>query len=220
MARRKGGGLGQRGSRQDSAYKRAKAEGYAGRAVYKLQELDKRFRLLSRGRRVLDLGCWPGSWMQFAAERVGEDGRVVGIDLTDVELALPSWCRTFVADVNDIDPVELRDALGPFDVVISDMAPNTSGDVGTDRLRSEMLFSRALEIATIVLRPGGHFAAKVFQGGGFPALITDVRNAFSECKPLHTKATRHGSPEQYIIGRGLKKPVVPDADPSTEPAEP
>lgn len=205
MGRKKGGSLGERGARQDAAYKRAKAEGYAGRAVYKLQELDKRFKLLGAGKRVLDLGCWPGSWMQYAAERVGEQGRIVGIDLAELELALPGWCKSYVADVDAIDVAQLRDAHGPFDLVLSDMAPKTSGDAGTDRLRSEMLFARALEIATVVLRPGGHFAAKVFQGGGFPQLLSAVRAAFSECKPLHTKATRTGSPEHYIVGRGLKK---------------
>ena len=203
MAKRKG--LGDRGRRHDAAYQRAKSEGYAARAVYKLEELDKKFRLLGTGKRVLDLGCWPGSWMQYAAEKVGDEGRVIGIDLVEVELGLPGWCKSYVADVDEIDPVELRDKLGPFDLVLSDMAPKTSGDVATDRLRSELLFSRALEIAMVVLRPGGHFAAKVFQGGGFPGLIADVRAAFSECKPLHTKATRSGSPEHYIVGRGLKK---------------
>ena len=210
--RRGGGGLGDRGARQDSAYKRAKAEGYAGRAVYKLQEIDKRFRLLARGRRVLDLGCWPGSWMQYTAGRVGEDGRVVGLDLREVEIALPSTCKSFVGDVDEVDPKALLEKFGVFDVVLSDMAPNTSGDSGTDRLRSEMLFSRALYIATVVLRPGGHFAAKVFQGGGFPQLLKDVRAAFSECKPLHTKGTRTGSPEHYIVGRGLRRTVDPDAE--------
>lgn len=215
MGRRKGGGLGERDSRHDAAYKRAKAEGFAGRAVYKLQELDKRFKLLGRGKRVLDLGCWPGSWMQFAADKVGEEGRVFGIDLREVELALPAWCKSTVADVDEFDPAELLDAVGSFDVVLSDMAPKTSGDAGTDRLRSEMLFSRALEIATVVLRPGGHFAAKVFQGGGFPQLLKDVRSSFAECRPLHTKATRTGSPEHYIVGRGRK--VSPNAAPPRAP---
>ena len=202
MARRKG--LGDRGARQDAVYRRAKQEGFAARAVYKLQEIDQRFKLLAPGKRVLDLGCWPGSWMQYIAGRVGEEGRVVGIDLREVELALPPWCRTYAADVDELSPEQLAAEAGPFDVVLSDMAPKTCGDAGTDRMRSEMLFSRALEIATVVLRPGGHFAAKVFQGGGFPKLLVDVRAAFAECKPLHTKATRTGSAEHYIVGRGFR----------------
>ena len=201
MARRP---LKDRRARHDAAYRQAKSEGFAARAVYKLQELDKKFRLLGKGRRVLDLGCWPGSWMQHAAERVGEEGLVVGIDLAEVELALPSWCHAFVADVYEIDLDALTRKFGPFDVVISDMAPKTIGDRATDQLRSEALCERAVEIAEVVLRPGGHFAAKVFQGGGFPDLLKRVRGSFSECKPFHTKATRVGSAEQYIVGRGRK----------------
>lgn len=193
-----------RRARHDAAYRQAKSEGFAARAVYKLQELDKKFRLLGKGRRVLDLGCWPGSWMQHAAERVGEEGLVVGIDLAEVELGLPAWCHPFVADVYEIDAAVLADKFGAFDVVISDMAPKTIGDRSTDQMRSEALCERAIEIAEVVLRPGGHFAAKVFQGGGFPGLLARVRGGFSECKPFHTKASRAGSSEQYIVGRGRK----------------
>lgn len=202
-----------RSARHDAAYRRAKDEGFAGRAVYKLQELDKRFRLIAKGKRVLDLGCWPGSWMQYVSERVGEDGLVVGIDLRPVEVPLPSWCHPFVADVEEIDPADLLARFGPFDVVLSDMAPHTSGDRGTDRFRSEALFERALLLATAVLRPGGHFAAKVFQGGAFPQLISAVRERFSECKPFHTRETRVGSPEQYIVGRGRKGSAADAPDP-------
>src|SRR5690606_15190938 len=96
--------LGDKSARHDAAYRRAKQEGFAARAVYKLEELDRRFHLLAPGRRVLDLGCWPGSWMQYAGQRVGEEGLVVGIDLRPVELALPPWCEAFVADVETLDP--------------------------------------------------------------------------------------------------------------------
>lgn len=196
--------LGDRGARHDAAYRRAKQEGFAARAVYKLEELDRRFKLLGSGRRVLDLGCWPGSWMQYAAKRVGEDGLVIGIDLRPVELALPSWCEAFVGDVDELDPRTLVERFGPFDVVLSDMAPRTIGDSTTDRLRSEALFERALEIAEVVLRPGGHFAGKVFQGGGFTQLIARMREAFSQSKPFHTKATRTGSAEHYLVGQGRR----------------
>ncbi len=201
--------LNDRSARRDAAYRRAKQEGFAARAVYKLQELDRRFKLLGPGRKVLDLGCWPGSWMQYAADRVGEEGSVIGIDLQEVELALPSWCQSFEADVDELSPQMLLERFGPFDVVISDMAPKTIGDATTDRLRSEALLERALTIASIVLRPGGHFAGKVFQGGGFPQLIAQVREVFSICKPFHTKATRAGSSEHYLVGQG-RRGTVPD----------
>lgn len=193
-----------RSARRDAAYRRAKQEGFAARAVYKLQELDRRFKLLGPGRRVLDLGCWPGSWMQHAADRVGEEGHVIGLDLRPVELALPPWCEAFVADVDELSPADLLDRFGPFDVVLSDMAPKTIGDATTDRMRSEALFERALFIATAVLRPGGHFAGKVFQGGGFPQLLTLMRAVFSQSKPFHTKATRAGSAEHYLVGQGRR----------------
>lgn len=201
MARRK---LSDRRARHDAAYRRAKESGFAARAIFKLQEIDKRFRLLGSGRRVLDLGCWPGSWMQYAAERVGDEGVVVGIDLKPVELALPPWVHTFVADVDEIDPAPLVERFGDFDVVLSDMAPQTTGDRATDVYRSEALAHRALDIARVVLRPGGHLAVKVFQGGGFSELLADFRSAFQTCKPFHAGATRAGSREQYLVAHGLK----------------
>lgn len=218
MAGKRGrGGLGDKRARHDAAYRRAQQEGFAARSVYKLEELDKRFRLLGPGKRVLDLGCWPGSWCQYIARRVGPEGLVIGIDLAPVELALPAQVRTYVADVEAIDVAALREKAGPFDVVVSDMAPKTMGDPTTDRYRSEALFERALQIACAVLRPGGHFAAKVLQGGGFPSLLTQVRAAFAQCKPLHTKGTRTGSAEHYIVGRGLRGSVASAAQASSGP---
>jgi len=198
------GKLSDRRARHDAAYRKAKDSGYAARAVFKLEEIDQRFRILARGRRVLDLGCWPGSWMQYAAQRVGEDGWVVGIDKRPIELALPAWTTAFAGDVFELDPQSLVQQFGPFDVVVSDMAPKTCGDRATDQFRSEELTRRALDIAVAVLRPGGHFAAKVFQGGGFGALMQEVRTAFAEAKSFHASATRAGSREQYLVGRGLK----------------
>ncbi len=196
------GKLDDRSSRQDGAYRAAKASGFAARAVFKLQEIDRRFHLLAPGRRVLDLGSWPGSWMQYSAQRVGESGLVVGFDLRPSELALPSWVHSRIADVMTLDCDALLAEFGHFDVVLSDMAPHTTGDRLSDQYRSEQLCERALEIARVTLRRGGHFVAKVFQGGGFPALIGSVRAAFLESKPVHAEATRAGSREQYLVGRG------------------
>jgi 23S rRNA (uridine2552-2'-O)-methyltransferase len=196
--------LSDRRARHDAAYRRAKESGFAARAVFKLEEIDRRFRLLGAGRRVLDLGCWPGSWLQYAAERVGDEGLVVGIDLKPVELALPLWVHSYVADVEELDPRPLVEHFGDFDVVLSDMAPQTTGDRASDVYRSETLARRALDIARVVLRPGGHLAVKVFQGGGFAVLVADFRSAFQTCKPFQAGATRAGSREQYLIARGLK----------------
>jgi 23S rRNA (uridine2552-2'-O)-methyltransferase len=207
MARRRKG-LGDRRARHDAAYQRAKDSGFAARAIYKLEELDRRFKLLGAGRRVIDLGCWPGSWLQYAAERVGDEGLVVGIDLREVELALPAWVHTFVADVETLDPSPLVDRWGRFDVLLSDMAPHTTGDRVTDVFRSEALAQRALEIAQLVLRPGGHIAVKVFQGGGFADLITRFKTTFAELKPFHAKSSRSSSTEQYLVGRGMRASTV------------
>ncbi len=196
------GKLSHHAERHDLHYRRAKREHYGSRAVYKLEELDRTFRLIKSGMRVLDLGCWPGSWLQYLAERVGDSGRVVGVDLRPVEIALPQWVTTIVGDAESMQPDELD---GPYDVVLSDMAPHTSGDKHTDQWRSEELFLRALQLANQLLRPGGHFAGKVFQGGRFPHLIAATRQRFQEVKPFHTKATRIQSREQYLVGRGMKQ---------------
>jgi len=200
----KRGKLDQRDARHDGAFQRARAAGFAARAVFKLQEIDQRFHLLSPGKRVLDLGCWPGSWMQYAAERVGATGLVVGFDLRECEIALPSWVHPRRGDVNTLDAAALLAELGHFDVLLSDMAPHTTGDRLSDQYHSEQLCDRALDIATVTLRRGGHFVAKVFQGGGFPQLIAKMRSVFGEVKPVHAEASRAGSREQYLVGRGLK----------------
>jgi len=203
MARSK---LSDRRARHDAAYRKAKDDLYAARAVYKLEEIDRRFKLVGAGRRVLDLGCWPGSWLQYASRRVGNDGLVVGIDLRPVEISLPSNVETLQADLETLDVDMLVKRWPPFDVVLSDMAPHTTGDRHTDQYRSEELFLRALLVARTVLRPGGHFAAKVFQGGRFKELLQEVRASFQSCKPVRPQATRSRSIEQYVVGRGLKAP--------------
>jgi 23S rRNA (uridine2552-2'-O)-methyltransferase len=205
MAGKSGGrGLGNRSVRHDPAYLRAKKEKYAGRAVYKLEELDQKFRLFKHKSAVLDLGCWPGSWLQYVVTKVSEESVVVGVDLKEVEIALPGHVETFVGDVFKIKPEGFVDRFGHFTVVISDMAPNTTGEVEGDVFRSEELFLRALEIARGTLRPGGHFAAKVFQGERFPELLREVKATFQEGRGFHTKNTRRGSRERYIVGRGLR----------------
>ena len=208
-ARRGGGGrsgLSDVKNRHDAAYLRAKAENYAGRAIYKLQEIDERFHLVKRGQTILDLGCWPGSWLQYAVQRAGDEAVLVGVDLDEVELALPSNVTTYVGDVFKLRPEAFVKKFGTFDLVLSDMAPNTTGDRPGDQHGSEELFLRALEIATVVLRPGGHFCAKVFQGPRFGELLAAVRSAFNEGRAYRPANTRTRSIEQYIIGRGKRPP--------------
>lgn len=227
MAARKGGprkGLADKKNRHDPAYLRAKQEKYAGRAVYKLQEIDERFRLIKPGAHILDLGCWPGSWLQYAAQKAGDEAVLVGIDLAPVEIALPSNVETFVGDVNKLKLERLIERFGRFDLVLSDMAPNTTGNKDFDIPASEDLFLRALDIACATLRIGGHFCAKVFQGGRFGELLREVERRFQEGRAYRCEHTRKLSREQYIIGRGLRATVAracdPTAPPEDEPEQP
>ncbi|MDY0001704.1 MAG: SAM-dependent methyltransferase [Polyangia bacterium] len=160
--------------RHDRFYHRAKKENFASRAVYKLEALDKQHRLLRQGLRVLDLGCWPGGWLQYAAERVGPGGRVVGVDLTDMTLALPKQVTVLQGDIYELAPEALLAEAGDleaFDVVLSDMAPHTTGIRFSDVARSVALVERALTIARETLAPGGSFLAKVFVGSGLDGRV-------------------------------------------------
>jgi 23S rRNA (uridine2552-2'-O)-methyltransferase len=201
-------GLGDKRNRHDPAYLRAKRDNYAGRAVYKLEELDKRFHLIKPGMQILDLGCWPGSWLQYAAQKAGPEAKLIGIDLDAVEIALPDTVQTIVGDVTKLKPARLLERYGRFDLVLSDMAPNTTGIKDYDIPTSEDLFSRALDVASAVLRIGGHFCAKVFQGGRFPELLREVELRFQECRAFRPDHTRKASREQYIVGRGLRATVA------------
>lgn len=207
--------LDDRAARHDPAYLRAKREKYAARAIFKLEEIDQKFRLLRPGARVLDLGCWPGSWMQYIATKVGDGGLVFGIDLRPVTLAFPAYVRHEVADVMTWTPAAIGDRI---DLVLSDMAPHTTGDKNSDQYHSEELAMRALEIGRQALRPGGHLVAKVFQGGRFPELLRMWKAAFQESRAFHARETRSTSSEQYLIGRGLFKSAMLDPPPVPPPA--
>ena len=166
----------------------AKAKGYRSRAAFKLTELDARFHLLKRGGRVLDLGAAPGGWSQIAAERVGETGRVVAADILEMEpIAGVEFLQCDLLDAGA--PEALKAALGgEADIVLSDMASPTTGHRETDHIRTLALFEAALDLAEDVLRPGGAFVGKVFQGGAANALLTRVKKRFSEVKHVKPPA--------------------------------
>lgn len=192
----------QSGRPQDSYGRRAKREGFPARSVYKLEEIDRRVRLFRGGQRVLDLGAYPGSWTLYAAERVGSQGSVVGIDRTEFKGALPPNARMVHGDVLSLDPAILGDAV--FDVVISDMAPNTSGMRTRDMYLSYELVMAALEIAKNHLVAGGTFVAKIFQGEEFEDARAKFREVFDEVRIIRPKATRSESYEVFLIGLGKK----------------
>lgn len=209
MARRSTGNkvrsrLGDKAVRQDHFHKRAKKEGFLARAVFKLQELDDQFHLFVPGQRVLDLGCAPGSWLQYAHGKVGPRGALVGLDRAELKTPLP-WMRMLVGDVHTIARETLLGELAAFDVVLSDMAPDTIGIRNVDQARSEALFERALQIATETLAPGGHFVGKLFQGPDFKKLIDLCRVHFEVVKSAKPESSRQISIEQYIVAKGLKR---------------
>lgn len=190
--------------RPDHYTRRAKSAGFAARSVFKLEEIDKRTRLLAGNMRVLDLGCAPGSWTQYAAKKVGPKGRVVGIDRRAIEFTAPQ-VTTLVGDIFETDAaVFLEAGGGPFDVVLSDMAPDTTGDRFTDHVRSVDLCRRALYVADALVRPGGAFVCKVFEGGDVPDLVTEVRARYGKLKRIKPKSTRSDSVELFIVAQGFR----------------
>ncbi len=193
-----GSKLKDRGKRHDTFFKRARQEGFAARSVFKLEEIDKRHALFKKGARVLDLGCRPGSWLQYAARVAGPDAELVGVDRTPLDFTLPR-CRVLVGDIFDIPPAELLGPLAAFDVVLSDMAPDTSGVRFADQARSEALFERAMWIAEQTLVPGGHFVGKLFQGPDFQKLVKHARANFTEVRIVKPESSRKESIEQYVV---------------------
>lgn len=184
----------------DSFTRRAKAQGYAARSVFKLREIDQRVRLLRRGQRVLDLGAAPGSWSQYAAERVGPEGRVLAIDLSPIEHPLPDNVTVVQGDALTTETAELG-TFAPYDVVLSDMAPHTSSSKVRDQALSFELFMRALEIASVLGKPGSAFVGKLFMSGDFQAARQAVQERYRQVKTIRPTGTRQQSSEVFIVGQ-------------------
>lgn len=213
MARSK---LGDRKSRHDRFHEKARKRGFNSRAVFKLEEIDRKLKIIGRNHRVLDLGCAPGSWLQYAAGKTGSGGKLVGIDRFEVDLGLANG-RTLVGNVYHVEIAELLGDLSHFDIVLSDMAPDTTGVRHLDQTRSEQLFERALEIAEATLVPGGTFVGKLFMGAEFQTLIKRCRAGFEKVKIMKPEGSRKESIEQYICAisfRGSKNTQAGDTQDS------
>lgn len=188
----------------DHYTRQAQKDNFAARSVYKLQEIQKKHRILSRGARILDLGCAPGSWLQFAAQAAGPGGRLVGIDLTPVTIGLPENVSVITGDVADLEGHLSTLGQTRFDVVLSDMAPPTSGNRHVDEARSVGLCEVALHIADQTLVPGGSFVCKIFQGSDFKAFTDQVKQRFGRQVTFRPQSTRKASREVFVIGMGKK----------------
>lgn len=189
----------------DIYVKRAQQEGYRSRACYKLLELNEKDRLFRPGMTVVDLGSAPGSWSQVAAQLIGESGRVIASDILPMDGMIGvDFIRGDFTEQESFDSIMSMIDGRPVDLVISDMAPNMSGVAAIDQPQSMNLVELALDMAKNVLKPGGTFVAKVFQGEGFDQLLLDMRSSFKVVKSRKPEASRARSREIYQVGKGFK----------------
>jgi 23S rRNA (uridine2552-2'-O)-methyltransferase len=196
------GQLRDRKHRHDAFFRKARNEGFAARAVYKLEDIDRRVRLFHPGARVLDLGCRPGSWLQYAVKAVGVHGMVVGVDRLPLPSPVPG-AQVMIADIYTLSDQQLLCGLAAFDVVLSDMAPNTTGVRATDQARSANLVQEALSRAERLLAPLGCFVAKVFQSPEVDKLRERMSRRFTDVRLLKPEASRQQSTELYLVGKNF-----------------
>lgn len=184
----------------DKTYMRAKQEGYRSRAAYKLMEIQKKFEIIREDDNIVDLGAAPGSWLQV--ERSLTKGRVIGIDLNPI--APLEGVETIVGDINDPEVLrELQSMVDMVSVVVCDASPKLSGHKSYDQARIIELNEQALLFASRVLKQGGNFAVKSFQGTDFPDFYQDVKQHFHSVRTMNTKSSRKGSTELYVIAKNF-----------------
>ncbi|MBT8356999.1 MAG: RlmE family RNA methyltransferase [Desulfobacterales bacterium] len=188
---------------KDHYSRRAKKENFPARSVYKLEEMQQKYHLIKKGDKILDLGCSPGSWLLFAAKLTGNKGHVTGVDLKPVTINVPPHATIHTGDIFSFE--SFSESIGhEFNVVISDMAPSTTGIKNVDSARSFNLSQAALEITLKVLLPGGSFVCKIFQGEDFKLFSDSVKSNFATCNIFKPKSSRKASKEIYIIAKGKK----------------
>jgi 23S rRNA (uridine2552-2'-O)-methyltransferase len=187
--------------RKDAHYRRAQAAGYRARSAYKLIELDQRYRLLRSGDYVVDLGAWPGGWLQVVSERIGGAGRVVGVDRVAIAALTAPNVHLLVGDVCDPETAaQVRALLGrPADVVLSDLAPKLTGVRATDEARCTELNRQTIAHLPVLLRPGGRFLMKLFMQPEHEDVLHTLRQSFGDVRLTRPEATRRGSAELYVV---------------------
>lgn len=198
------------GHKPDPFTAKAQKQGFPARSVFKLEEIDRRCQLVRTGHRVLDLGAAPGSWTRYLAQRVGPRGAVYAVDLNPLRIPVTPNITFEQLDILE-SPVERFASWGPFDLVVSDIAPHTSGIKEADAARSEALVERCLDIADASLAFGGSFVSKIFQGAGFEAVRARMRGTFETVRVIKPEASRKESVEIYLVGLKRKTALPPPA---------
>ena len=191
---------------QDHYFLKAKQENYPARSVYKLKEMNSRFHLLWPGMKILDLGAAPGSWSLGAAEKIGAKGLVLAADIKETLTVFPPNVRFMQEDVFNRSPEfeQVLQALAPFDLIMSDMAPNTTGSKFTDQTRSFNLCEEALDLASLYLKEGGNFIVKIFMGPDVQDYLMTMRRMFAKVQGFKPKSSRSESKEIFYLGLGYK----------------
>lgn len=191
---------------RDHYFRKAKQENFAARSVFKLEEIDKKYKLFKPGQLVLDLGASPGSWSQYASQKVGGKGKVLGVDLSPVTVSMAN--ATFIqADLRDLNLEDIFREHGfepPFDIVMSDMAPKTTGIRFTDQARSMELCELALDVARRFVKKDGHFICKLFHSDEFAKLRDEIKKSFVKCEAVKPDSTRKISKEIFLVGISRK----------------
>ena len=188
---------------KDHFHQKAKKERFLARSVYKLEEIDKRFHILKPKDTVLDLGYYPGSWIQYSSKKVGKEGQIVGIDLKKVNPSLQQLknVQLFEMDIFNLKGPESLGVTHPFDVLLSDMAANTTGIKSIDQDRSLNLIETVFDVVPLFLKKGGHLVAKIFESNKAQHFLKEKRKDFSEFRYLRPKSTRKSSKEFFIIAK-------------------
>lgn len=190
---------------KDHYFKKAKDQNFAARSVFKLEEIDQKFKILKPNQTVLDLGASPGSWSQYCSQKIGQGGRILGVDLKPVTVKLKN--AVFIqADLRDLELEAIFVEHGftpPFDLVVSDMAPNTSGIRSADQAKSFQLCELAFELARKFLKKDGHFVCKLFHSDDFTTLRSMIENDYQRFEAVKPESTRKISKEIFLVG--LKK---------------
>lgn len=187
---------------RDHYFKKAKDQNFAARSVFKLEEIDQKLKIIHANNKILDLGASPGSWSQYCSKKIGPNGRILGVDLTEISIKLPN-AQFIQADLRDINLEAIFEAHGfnsPFDVVLSDMAPKTTGIRLTDQTRSFELCEIALNVARHFLKKDGHFVCKLFHSDDFTVLRDMIKKEFSRFEAVKPDSTRKISKEIFLVG--------------------